>query len=488
MKIGITYRLFLVILAAAGLTVISFLFIMQWSLERGFRRFVDSQEQAQLVRLAERLEKSYAGQGSWNFLKKDPDQWHRLVGESFPWMEPLLGEGKQPRPGERQQPRPPWPGGGPDMPRGAFPPPRTLGERFFLFDATKQPVFAPVDRADTVELKPLRQDGRIVGYLGILPYKKISDERQLRFLKEQRLALALVAGTVVLLAAGLSLPLANRLVRPIKSLATATNQLSAGRFETRVPVVSNDELGHLARDFNSLARTLEQNEQSRRQWVADISHELRTPLAVLRGEIEALQDGIHQPTPEAINSLHGETLRLGRLVEDLYQLSLSDLGALTYKKHELNCTPILSQSMESFRPEFVAKGINLHDELADGSGHPLFADGERLRQLFGNLLENSLKYTDDGGELLVRLEFVGASAAIHFQDSGPGVPPEALEHIFERLYRVDASRNRATGGAGLGLAICTNIVAAHDGTIQAMDSPFGGLWIKVTLPLTRRMV
>jgi two-component system sensor histidine kinase BaeS len=228
-----------------------------------------------------------------------------------------------------------------------------------------------------------------------------------------------VAGTVVLLAAGLSLPLANRLVRPIKALADGTRQLSAGRFGARVPVTSADELGQLARDFNSLALTLEKNEEERCKWVADISHELRTPLSVLRGEIEALQDGIHRPTPEAIASLHGETLRLGRLVEDLYQLSLSDLGALTYKKRELDCAPILRQALESFQPDFSAKGIALRAELGDGTAHPLFADGERLRQLFGNLLENSLKYTDSNGELFVRLEYADNRAVIHFRTAPP---------------------------------------------------------------------
>jgi len=485
MKIGITHRLFLAILAAAGLAVISMFLIMQWSIERGFRRFIVSQEQAQLSRLTERLEENYAARVSWDFVKNDPAEWHRLIAASFPH--------ERPGPPDREPRFPPWrdsapsPANGPGARPTMSQPPHGFGERFFLLDAAKQPLVAPAGVPATPDLKPLHHRERVVGYLGLLPHRRFSDERQIRFLKEQRLALGMVAGTVVLLAAGLSLPLANRLVRPIKALAAGTRQLSAGKFDTRVPVASADELGQLARDFNSLAHTLENNEQTRRQWVADISHELRTPLAVLRGEIEALQDGIHQPTTEAICSLHSETLRLGRLVEDLYQLSISDLGALAYKKQELDCAPILSQAMESFRPDFSAKGILLTGELADGSDHPLFADGERLRQLFDNLLENSLNYTDSDGTLLVDLEYAANIATIHFQDSGPGVPPEDLGHIFERLYRVDASRNRATGGAGLGLAICTNIVTAHEGTIQAMASPLGGLWVKVTLPLTGKM-
>jgi two-component system sensor histidine kinase BaeS len=281
----------------------------------------------------------------------------------------------------------------------------------------------------------------------------------------------------------MSLPLANRLVKPIKALATATNYLSAGKFDTRVPVVSVDELGRLARNFNELAITLEKNEHTRRHWVADISHELRTPLAVLRGEIEAIQDGIRQPTSEAISSLHSETLRLGRLVEDLYQLSLFDLGGLTYRKAELDCAMMLNQTVESFRPEFTAHNIELHCELPKGNFSPLFADGERLRQLFHNILENSLKYTDPQGTLIVHLDYTTTDVQISFQDSAPGVPPESVERLFDRLYRVETSRNRATGGAGLGLAICKNIVEAHHGSIQAKQSPLGGLWLLVTLPL-----
>ncbi len=479
MKISITYRLFLALFAAAGLAVVCMFLIMQQSIEHGFRRYVVGQEQAQLARVADRLEEGYAERESWDFLKNDPRQWRRLVVTSF------LRE--EPGPPDRECPGPP-PGTRPDGPgrHGGGPmflPPPGFGERFYLLDAGKQPIIAPSEMSGKGDLRPLHHRDRVVGYLGLLSHRRLSDERQLRFLREQKLALSLVAGTVVLLAGGLSLPLANHLVRPIKALAAATRQLSNGKFTVRVPVASADELGQLARDFNALALTLEKNEQTRRQWVADISHELRTPLAVLRGEIEALQDGIRHPTPEAVHSLHGETLRLGRLVEDLYQLSLSDLGALAYRKRELDCAPLVSQAVEAFRAEFAAKGIALTSELGDGSGHPLFADGERLRQLFDNLLENSLKYTDAGGKLFVRLEYTDTGATVHFQDSGPGVPPEALEHIFERLYRVEASRNRATGGAGLGLAICTNIVAAHDGAIQAMDSPLGGLWIKVTLPL-----
>jgi two-component system sensor histidine kinase BaeS len=479
MKIGITYRLFLAILAAASLAVVCMLLIMHWSIDRGFHRYVNSLEQTQLTKLAGRLEEHYARQGSWNVLKNDQGEWRRILAASLPEEDPgppdherPYGRGALLRDEEGARP----PGPPPRLGRG-------FAMRVVLLDAGKMPVAGPTGISGNIDLRPLRHRDRLVGYAGLLPRQRLSDERQLRFLKEQKLALSLVAGIVVLLAAGLSLPLANRLVRPIKALAAATDRLAAGEFTTRVPVASSDELGQLARDFNALALTLEKNEQARRQWVADISHELRTPLAILRGEIEALQDGVRQPTPDSIHSLHGEVLRLSRLVDDLYQLSLSDLGALTYRKEELDLADLLTTALASYRPEFAAKEIALKEEIPGDIKAVLFGDPERLRQLFANLLDNALKYTDPGGELAVRLVCHDNRAVIDLQDSAPGVPENELDMLFDRLYRAEASRSRESGGAGLGLAICRNIAEAHAGTITAQPSPMGGVWIRTTLPL-----
>lgn len=471
MKIGITYRLFLAILAAAGLSVVSMFLIMQWSIDRGFLSYVNSVEHKRLTRLATALEKSYAGTGNWDFLKNNPKQWHLLLAASFPEGEPGP---------------PQWREKGGDA--GPLPPPvaRGFDMRFFLLDSGKHPLFASADIPGNVDLKPLRHHDRIIGYLGLLPFKRLSDERQLRFLKEQKLALGLVGGVVLLLAAVFSLPLANRLVRPIKALAAASDRLAAGEFTTRVPVTSADELGHLARDFNALALTLEKNEQARREWVADISHELRTPLAILRGEIEALQDGIRQPNSDSIHSLHGEVLRLGRLVDDLYQLSLSDLGALTYRKEELDVALMLTTALDPYRSEFADKNIALTADIPNETAAVVFGDPKRLHQLFANLFDNALKYTNPGGQIEVRLAWHNGQITIDIEDSAPGVPDNELDRIFDRLYRVEASRNRAAGGAGLGLAICRNIVEAHDGTISAHPSSLGGVWIRLALPVPGR--
>jgi two-component system sensor histidine kinase BaeS len=478
MKIGITHRLFLAILAAAFLAVICMFLIMQWSLDRGFLRYVKGLEETRLSRLAEMLEENYAEQAHWDFLQSEPESWRRLIRVSSPHEEPKPLE-RHPDEGSTA----PLPGR--DRPRPPVPPHllRDFAMRVFLLDAGKKTLAGPAFVPGDASLKPLRHRGVIVGYLGLLPIRRLSDERQIRFLKEQNLALGMVGLVVVLIAAGLSLPLASRLLRPVRALAAATGRLAAGELGTRVSVESPDELGRLARDFNALAVTLEKNELSRRRWVADISHELRTPLAILRGEIEALQDGVRQLNPEAINSLHGEVLRLGRLVDDLYQLSLSDLGALTYRKENVELTGLLLSTLALYRQEFAAKHIAVTEDIPRDLEVPLFADAERLQQLFANLFKNAVKYTDAGGKVAICLSVAGGMAVVDVADSAPGVAEGDLDRLFDRLYRVDSSRNRSAGGAGLGLAICRNIVEAHGGGIAARQSVLGGIVLRVELPL-----
>ena len=478
MKISITAKLFLAIVTAASLAVISMVLVMQWNLSRGFLRFVNMTEKTSVSRLAGRLEEGYRDKRNWDFVRHDPERWRQLVISSLPEQGPLPREEREPPPGPERHEA----GGSP--PRRAFPPfvVRQFAQRVFLLDAAKMPLVAQAAVHAGADTTPLRYEGKTVAYLGLLPRTNLSDDHQKRFLREQKSALVLVAGVIVLLSAGLSLLLAKRLVLPIADLAKATDRLTQGDFAIRVPVGSTDELGRLAHDFNSLALVLARNEEARKQWMADISHELRTPLAVLRGEIEALQDGIRHPTPETIRSLHSEVLRLGRLVDDLYQLSLSDLGALTYRKTEVDIAGLVSDAVASYRQEAVSKVISISESISLEDSM-ILGDPERLHQLFGNILSNALKYTNPGGTIEICLSSSSGTVLIDFQDSPPGVSPEELEKLFDRLYRVEASRSRATGGAGLGLAICRSILDAHGGTIGARRSPLGGVWIHIELPV-----
>jgi two-component system sensor histidine kinase BaeS len=480
MKMSITHRLFLAILIAAALAVASMVLIMQWNLSRGFKRYVASVEKVGVSRLVTGLEELYGTERSWLTLQQDHHLWRQLVRDS------MLQEDGFPR-GEGSWLRIPPP---PDRQPPSFHqrqlPSHIMGgllDRLMVLDSDQQVIVGSGKLSTSSELTPLHVDGQIVGYLALLPYDNLPNPHQKRFLKEQKKSVAMVAVVIVLVAAAAAMILAKRLVRPIRSLAAATDDLAKGNYRVRVQAESADELGRLANDFNALATKLEKNEQLRRQWVADISHELRTPLAVLLGEIEAVQDGVRKLTPDTVRSLHGEVTRLGRLVDDLYQLSLADMEALTYNLSPVDLSNVIKNAVAAFMAEFEAQEISVTINLSPNRSATVHGDETRLFQLFSNLLNNTLKYTDRGGSLAITVTSSHGKAIIDFQDSLPGVPEPELPRLFDRLYRVEQSRSRTAGGAGLGLAISRSIAEAHGGTINAQHSPFGGVWIHVVLPL-----
>lgn len=476
MKMSITYRLFFSILSATGLAILSLFLIMWWNIDRGFHQYLNTLNQSRLVQVAEIMEQAYGENESWDFLKKGTDSWLGRLLSITPDSETLSKKAQESGKDGDVQGSPPAQLKGPAQPRGPL----------VILDAEKNPIFGFLEEGAEATLRPVLHKGKTVGYVGLLSPKHFLHPVQVRFISRQKLALVLAALGMVVMVMIISLPLARRLVKPIKAMAGATHDIASGRYATRVPVLSSDELGQLARDFNNMALTLEKHEKEQRQWIADISHELRTPVAVLRGEIEALLDGIRPITPETVHSLHTETLRLNRLLEDLYQLSLSDIGALTYRKEDIDLAEVLEDSIESYKEEFTSKDIRISIDIQQRPDIAVFADNERIHQLFSNLLDNSLKYTDRKGELIVQLAYHDDQAVIDFQDSPPGVSPDELERLFDRLYRSEHSRNRTSGGAGLGLAICKNIAEAHDGTITAYPSSLGGVMIMVTIPVVMR--
>lgn len=331
--------------------------------------------------------------------------------------------------------------------------------------------------------RPIKVNGAEVGAVIASPVERLTRNTDINFDKQQRRTSWLIVALSTLLAALATFTLARSLLAPVKRLVDGTHKLAAGDFTTRVTPTSTDELGKLAQDFNQLASTLEKNQQMRRDFMADISHELRTPLAVLRGELEAIQDGVRQFTPDSVASLQAEVGTLTKLVDDLHQLSMSDEGALAYQKTSLDLIPLLEVASGAFRERFASRGLTIQLSLPDSV--TVFGDRDRLMQLFNNLLENSLRYTDSGGGLHISAEQRDRLVLLTFADSAPGVSEEQLQKLFERFYRTEGSRNRASGGSGLGLAICVNIVQAHNGHIRAAHSPFGGVSITVELPLER---
>jgi signal transduction histidine kinase len=302
----------------------------------------------------------------------------------------------------------------------------------------------------------------------------------------------LLAGVLALAGTGL---LAHRMLAPVRHLTRAAGRLAEGDLSHRVPVTTKDELGQLAVSFNSMIDGLDRLERSRRELLHDVAHELRTPLTSLRCQIEALQDGLLAPDAEALESLHEETAHLGRLVDDLRDLSLATAGRLHLEREELDLREEAERAARASRSgvEGGTAGIEVPIEVEVPSGLAVTADPGRLQQVLRNLLVNALRHTPAGGSVRILAEpMEGGRVEITVADDGPGIDPEHLPHLFDRFYRTDPSRSRATGGAGLGLAIVKNLVEAHGGHVWAENAAQGsgktGAVFRFTLPAARTRI
>ena len=462
MKIRITSKVFLAVLLVALAVLLAMGVAGRWSFTRGFVGYMDELALQRVEDLVPRFTQTYAREGNWDFLRNNRRAWFHLT-------RPHVGNEN----------------GGPPHIEQETPPESDLTGAVFrlsLIDAEQRFVMGNPRMAtdDAAVKRAIVVADKTVGWLVMGPFQSVSDTGAQRFYDEQLHATLLVGGIAGLFAVFVSLRIARTLVAPIKQIAAATHRLAAGDYAGRVEPGSGDEVGQLARDFNSLARTLEANERMRRDFMADVSHELRTPLSVLRGEIEAMEDGVRRLDADALQSLKGEVMTLTRLVNDLNELALADLGALVYRKAPVAVGDVLESTVGAFRERLAGAGLGLELQLAPGL--LMSADESRLRQLFRNLVENTLRYTDPGGSLKVVTRRDGDDVCVDFMDSAPGVPDTLLPKLFERFFRGEASRNRATGGSGLGLAICRSIVEAHDGTISARASPLGGVWVALRFP------
>lgn len=294
----------------------------------------------------------------------------------------------------------------------------------------------------------------------------------------------LIAGLVAtLLGVLVALVFARRIARPIEAISAAASSLAQGNLAVRIPALrGEDEVARLARNFNHMAEALERLEAERRAMIADIAHELRTPLTVMQGRLEAIQDGVMPLEMGEIGRLHQQTQLLSRLVEDLRTLSLADAGRLNLALQPLNLVELTSRMAATFRAVLEVKQIGLELRLPE---RPIWvrADPDRLAQVIGNLISNALAYTPPGGKMALEVAAEATHAYLRVLDSGPGIPEAALNKVFDRFYRAEASRSRATGGSGLGLSIVKVLVELHGGTVAAYNQPQGGALFEVCLPL-----
>ncbi len=462
-------------IAAGALALAVLAFALNWRLGQGFVDFINAADAERLPTVAAALSAHYATEGGWQTLENDTSQWRQILQHARELDEQQNDAGqREPPPRQRERERrsrrvEPW---------------APLWSRLTVYGTDRQPVVGRHGFADSARRLSIDVDGRTVGWVGLHEVTEVRSRVAEAFLHDQRRGLWL-ASLVMMAMLGVSAAvLARAWTRPINRIGGVTRRLAGGDFEARVGPAGRDEIGELARDIDFLAHSLGEADAARKRWMADTAHELRTPLAIVKGELEALLDGIRPLDREAIASLHAEANHLGALIEELRELALADAGALDYHMEPLDMAELIRECLDGNAGRFTAHSLQIEATLPST---PVVVQGDarRLRQLVENLLENSLRYTDRGGQLRVRLTSGRDRVSLRLDDSAPGVRDALLPSLFDPFVRGDDARSRANGGSGLGLAICRRIVDAHGGTIAATASPLGGLAIDVHLPLPR---
>ncbi len=275
--------------------------------------------------------------------------------------------------------------------------------------------------------------------------------------------------------------LSRRITAPVQSLVSAARGLGRGDFSQRVAMKSKDELGELATTFNSMAAELERADKLRRDLVADVAHELRTPLSNIRGYLEGIQDGVVKADEATLKLIYEEVQLLSRLVEDLHELALAESGGLSLDKQVCDLRELAQDVASAMGYRIAAKGLKLKLELP-GLPALVSVDRQRIGQGLRNLMDNAISFTPEGGGITISVERTGNDVSVSITDTGTGIPPEDLPYIFERFYRVDKSRSRASGGSGLGLTITKRLIEAHGGRLTAESTPGKGSRFTFTLP------
>jgi len=494
----LVHQLSLLFIAIALAAVVAVAGLVVWNLRAGFSDYLQAQDGEHLTRLMEAAERDVARRGGLpQDLRPVLREWLDAVRLSTARGSPEEGPpggppDDRPPPGDRPPPERAAPEGRPPPLRRDAPPPRRDPSNF----GPRIVVLAPdgltplAGRRETLDrpgqTRAVKLNGQTLAVLRLAERAGPAEGVDASFLRRQYTGLGLVAAGVLLIALVLARLLAVRWARPLAEAQVAARRIAAGEFGVRLPAPRDgggaSEIAGLHADINGMAEALQRLETSRQRWIAELSHELRTPLAVLRGEVEALVDGIRAMDAAALGSLQEEIKRLSRLVDDFHLLATSELRSLPCEFEQVAPIALLQAAIERVAPRAKARGLVIEAPLPQvlPAAH---WDAVRVSQLLANLLENSLRYTEVPGLLQLSARSLAGAIEIRLEDTPPGVPEAELDRLFDPLYRVDPSRSRAFGGSGLGLAIARAIALAHGGRLHAEASSLGGLAMVLTLPL-----
>ena len=466
------YQLFFTLLVAGTLLVTVMFLVSSYTFSRGFLGYINNADNDFVQALVSELENQYTIDQGWQNTVTNNEVWDDIFVRT---RQIRNAETRAVRRSDNRS------SGNENRNRNRRPPPprlQRIKRRVVLADSDKKILIGELEKKSQPMWQSINHQGTVVGFLALKPLRQVEDQFDQAFEKQQKKSFAIAGLSMVLLSALLAAPLASRIVKPIIDLQKSVAQISKGTYGHQINTDRNDEIGDLTADINKLDKTLEQNREARRQMFAEVSHELRTPVAVLRSELEAIQDGIRDADSTSIDSLHTETMKLTRLIDDLKTLSLSDAGGLEYEMQQLDLSKLIQEGVSRHEAEISDLKITT---IIEPSVH-INGDQERLEQLIANLLQNSLRYTNTPGAINISLSADKQSVNLDWSDSAPGVPDSALEKLFDPLFRAEQSRSRKLGGSGLGLSIVKNITTAHDGTCSAAHSEAGGLSIRISFP------
>ncbi|ADD68806.1 integral membrane sensor signal transduction histidine kinase [Denitrovibrio acetiphilus DSM 12809] len=464
MKFKLFYKFFGIIFLSILLSLLTAAVTIGYFGKKNFHRYLEKTKVKEFSTLAVNIGKYYEAHGSLE----------KLISKEVPLHIAFMA-------GDREMAKDL---GSPDameaMPR--FP---KEHEVFTFYDTDMRYLAGGQYPPEDMHIFPVVADNKPVAYFGVLKFRKLPPNPFAeKFLESQIYLLMITTLIVMVLATLTALWLTRNMLAPLRELNIATRRVAERDFDVDVEIGSNDELADLADNFNVMTNTLKEYELSQARWISDISHELRTPLSVILGSIEAIQDGVRKPDFETIESVYQNTIRMKRLVNELHDITLAESGVMHLQKVSVDIAHELASLLDFYEVRLAEFRFSISFESYD-EDIMVQVDLVRLNQVFINILENAIKYAKSPGVLYVQCVVDGDDVLISFEDTGPGVSEEHLPRLFDRLYRVDSSRSRATGGSGLGLSICKYIIENHGGSVSACKGKKGGLRLEIRLPLEK---